>query len=113
VAGTFACSQHGLCGFHLIDRSMVSNTIGQPPSSRQEAFLAIKRHRKAWTVSWMSTLELKDEFETSKALLFTWLESKEVLDVTGKDIGDNIKKWLVKHVLLYVEKTLLYPRLFL
>jgi hypothetical protein len=25
VAGTFALSQHGLCGFHLIDCSMVSN----------------------------------------------------------------------------------------
>jgi hypothetical protein len=61
----------------------------------------------------MSSLESKDKFETSKALLFTWLESKELLDVTGNDIANNIKKWLVKHVLLYVEKMLLYPRLFL
>jgi hypothetical protein len=36
-----------------------------------------------------------------------------VLDVTGKDISGNIKVWLVEHVLLYVEKMLLYPRLFL
>ena len=61
----------------------------------------------------MSNLESKDEHKTSKALLFQWLTTKEVLNVTGKDISDNIQKWLVKHVLLYVEKTLLYPRLFL
>jgi hypothetical protein len=61
----------------------------------------------------MSTLELKEEFETSKSLLFAWLETNKVLIVTGKDIATNIKQCLVKHVLLYVEKTLLYPRLFL
>jgi hypothetical protein len=113
VAGTFASSQHGLCGFHLIDRSMVSNPFGKPAASKEEAFLAIKRHLKAWTISWMSSVESREEFETSKALLFAWLDSWEVLDVTGKDIAGNIKEWLVKHVLLYVEKTLLYPRLHL
>jgi hypothetical protein len=47
VAGTFASSQHGLCGFHLIDRSMVSNPFGKPAKSKEEAFLVIKRHIKA------------------------------------------------------------------
>jgi hypothetical protein len=113
VAGTFASSQHGLCGFHLIDRSMVSNPFGKPAASKEEAFLVIKRHIKKWTISWMSTVESKDEFETSKSLLFAWLDTWEVMNVTGKDIARNIQEWLVKHVLLYVEKTLLYPRLFL
>jgi hypothetical protein len=113
VAGTFASSQHGLCGFHLIDRLMVSNPFGKPAKSKEEAFLVIKRHIKAWTISWMSTVESKEEFETLKSLLFAWLDTNEVLVVTGKDIATNIKQWLVKHVLLYVEKTLLYLRLFL
>jgi hypothetical protein len=56
VAGTFTSSQHGLCGFHLIDRSMVSNPFGKPAKSKEKAFLVIKRHIKAWTISWMSTL---------------------------------------------------------
>ncbi len=113
MAGKFALSQHGLCGFHLIDRSMVSNPFGKPAASKEEAFLAIKRHIKAWTISWMSSVEWRDEFETSKPILFVWLDTQEVLDATGKDIASNIKEWLVKHVLLYVEKMLLYPRLFL
>jgi hypothetical protein len=61
----------------------------------------------------MSSVESREEFETSKNLLFAWLDSCEVLDVTGKDLAGNIKEWLVKHVLLYVKKTLLYPRLHL
>jgi hypothetical protein len=55
----------------------------------------------------MSTIELKDKFEISKSLLFAWLNTQEMLVVTGKDISTNIKEWLVKHVLLHVEKTLL------
>jgi hypothetical protein len=52
----------------------------------------------------MSSVESRDEFETSKALLFAWPDTWEkVLDVTGKDIAGNIKEWLVKHVLPYVE----------
>jgi hypothetical protein len=92
---------------------MVSNPFGKPAKSKEEAFLVIKRHIKAWTISWMSTIESKEEFETSKSLLFAWLDTKEVLVVTGKDIATNIKQRLVKHVLLSVENTLLYPRLFL
>ena len=82
---------------------MVSNPFGKPASSKEEAFLAIKRHIKAWTISWMSSVEWRDEFETSKPILFVWLDTQEVLDATGKDIASNIKEWLVKHVLPYVE----------
>ncbi len=28
--GTFAMSEHGLCGFHLVDRSQINNPCGQP-----------------------------------------------------------------------------------
>jgi hypothetical protein len=30
VTGTFLSSRHGLCGFHLVDRSIVSNPFGKP-----------------------------------------------------------------------------------
>jgi hypothetical protein len=88
--------------------------FGKPAKSKEEAFLVIKRHIKNWTILWMSTIESKDEFETSKSVLFAWLDTNKVLVVTGKDIATNIKEWLVKHVLLYVEKMLImHLRLFL
>jgi hypothetical protein len=41
VAGTFASSQYGLCGFHLIDCLMVSSSLGKP-AKKKEVFLVIK-----------------------------------------------------------------------
>jgi hypothetical protein len=49
---------------------MVSNPFGKPAASKEEASLAIKRHIKARTILWMSSVESRDEFEISKALLF-------------------------------------------
>jgi hypothetical protein len=57
VTGTFASSQHGLYGFHLVDHSIVSNSFGKPGAKKEMAFQAIKRHMKRWLYSWMRTLQ--------------------------------------------------------
>jgi hypothetical protein len=36
--GTFRMSQHALCGFHLVDGSMVSNPFGKPGLKKEEYF---------------------------------------------------------------------------
>ncbi len=44
--GTFSMSRHALCGFHLVDRSMVSNPFGKPCVKKDEDFQCVKRHLK-------------------------------------------------------------------
>jgi trehalose/maltose hydrolase-like predicted phosphorylase len=51
VTGTFAPSQHGLCGFHLVDCSIVSNPFGKPGAKKEMAFQAMKRQMKKWLYS--------------------------------------------------------------
>jgi hypothetical protein len=57
VHGTFASSIHDLCGFHLVDRSMVSNPFGKPGDQKLEKFLKVKGFLRAWLYSWMRVLE--------------------------------------------------------
>jgi hypothetical protein len=43
--GTFGMS-HVTCGFHLVDRSMVTNPFGKSGLKKEEDFLSVKRHLK-------------------------------------------------------------------
>ena len=44
--GTFGMSRHALCGFHLVDRSMVSNPFGKKPGSKEgKYFQSVKSQR--------------------------------------------------------------------
>ena len=102
-------SQHALCGFHIVDRSMVSNPFGKPGLKKEEDFQSVKGHLKNWIYSWMSTVETEAEYETSKGRLFDWLGSATVLRASTKTIAKNIKDWiLVSKILGFVVKCLLY-----
>jgi hypothetical protein len=109
--GTFASSTHGLCGFHLVDRSMVSNPFGKPGEQKLEKFLKVKGFLRAWLYSWMRVLENEDEFQTSKKLLIEWLGSNTVVDCCSASISRNMVEWVIKKILPYMDKCLLYPRL--
>ncbi len=103
VTGTFTLSQHGLCGFHLVDQSIVSNPFGKPGAKKEMAFQAIKRHMKRWIYSWMRTVESKKEYETSRRLLIEWLQSDAVAQATTPYIAKNMKDWLVAKIFPFVD----------
>ena len=110
-SGTFASSQYAMCRFHLVDQLMVSNPFGKPCDKKLEKFLKVKTYLRAWMYNWMRVLETVDEFETSKTLLIEWLGSKTVVDCCSPTISNNMLEWLIKKILPFMDKCLLYPRL--
>jgi hypothetical protein len=102
VAGTISLSQHALCGFHLMDRSIVSNPFGKPGAKKEMVFQAITRHMKNWLYSWMRTLESSKEYKTSKKLLVKWLKLDTVVEATTPHIAKNMIDWLaIEDIFLY------------
>jgi hypothetical protein len=61
--------------------------------------------------SWMRVLENEDKFQTSKKLLVEWLGSNTVVDCCSVTISRNMVEWVIKKILPYMDKCLLYPRL--
>jgi hypothetical protein len=59
--------------FFTLGAGTRETAFGKPAKSKEETFLVIKRHTKNWTIPWMPTIELKDNFETSKSFLFGYL----------------------------------------
>jgi hypothetical protein len=110
VHGTFAFSWHAPCGFHLVDRSMVSNLFSKP-GDKLEKFLKVKGYIGAWLYSWMRLLETEEKFETSKNLLSEWLGSKSAVDCFSPSIYRNMVDWLTKKILPFMDKCLLYQHL--
>jgi hypothetical protein len=104
-------SIHGLCGFHLVDRSLVSCPFGSPGPSKQSAFKVFIKEWKAWLYSWMNSVETLVEFEVSKALLFEWAGSEELEKALGRAVTENIKTFLIQKILPFIDKTLLCHRL--
>jgi hypothetical protein len=112
--GTFASSWHALGSFHLVDQLMVSNPFGKPGNKKLEKFLKVKGYLRAWSYRHLdeSTLETKDEFETSTNLLIEWLGSKMVdHDCCSPSISRNMVEWLIKKILPFMVKCLLYRHL--
>jgi hypothetical protein len=46
--GAFGMPWHALCGFRLVDQSMVSNPFGKPGTKKEEDFQLVKWHLKNW-----------------------------------------------------------------
>jgi hypothetical protein len=109
--GTFAMSEHGLCGFHLVDRSQVNNPYGQPAAKKKKKFALVKDELKKWIYSWMRDVETTAEYEVSKALLLEWSVSTQVVLAIGTTISENLRRWIIKKILPHVPKTLLVHRL--
>jgi hypothetical protein len=83
--GTFAMSEHGLCGFHLVDRSQVNNPYWKPAAKKKPEFMLVKDELKKWIYSWMRDVETTAEYEVSKALLLEWSVSTQVVVAVGSN----------------------------
>ena len=110
--GLFENSQHGLCGYHLVDRALINHPVGRPGGKKnQELFNQVIRYYKDWVYSWMRAVETEPEYETSKSLLFEWLQGEDVSDIAGTKIVQNLVEFTHKHLLPYIRKALKCLRL--
>jgi hypothetical protein len=106
-AGTFAMSDYGLCGFHLVDCSQVNDPYRKPAAKKKAEFMLVKDELKKWIYSWMRDVkETTSEYEVSKALLLEWSVSTQVVVAVGTNISQNLRRWIIKKILPYVPKTL-------
>jgi hypothetical protein len=109
--GTFAMSEHGLCGFHLVDRSQVNDPYGKPAAKKKPEFMLVKDKLKKWIYKRMRDVKTTAEYEVSKALLLEWSVSTHVVEAIGTTISQNLRRWIIKKILFYIPKTLLAHRL--
>jgi hypothetical protein len=61
---------------------------------------------KKWIYSSMRDIETIAKYEVSKALLLEWSVSAQVEVAVGTTISRNLKSWIIKKILPYVNKTL-------
>jgi predicted membrane protein len=84
-------SEHGLCGFHLVDASQVNNLYWKPAAKKKSEFMLMKNElKKRIYYSWMRDVKTTAKYEASKALLLEWSVSTQVVVAIGTTISQNL-----------------------
>jgi hypothetical protein len=110
-------AMRGRCGWHVVVKGMArhcpsKNSLDRQFQTRYEHLLtSIQR----WMFSWMLPLycETEEEYNISKALLFDFISSKQVLhNVCGGDamIPKRLLIFITNYVLIYEEQFVFYRR---
>ncbi len=89
----------------------VNNPYGKPAAKKKLEFMLVKDKLKKWIYSWMREVKTTAEYEVLKALLLEWSVSAQVQVAIGSTISLNLKTWIIKKILPYVNKTLFAHRL--
>ena len=88
-------------------------TISKPgkTSDKRKHYDELVSTLLAWMYSFMKPrfCEDEDEYQTSKKFLFSWLKSREVIDVLGTSDAETVREW-VRKVCAHENDFLYYQR---
>ncbi|KAG7354809.1 MULE transposase domain containing protein [Nitzschia inconspicua] len=86
------------CGWHIIHQGWKRHvgSLGRSQEAKE-----ISQRIRSWVYFFMKSIETLDEYQASKALLLSYVNSDEVVKVIGSDNANNIVTFLRSHVFVH------------
>ncbi|KAG7348387.1 MULE transposase domain containing protein [Nitzschia inconspicua] len=98
ISSVFTKCVRRRCGWHIIHQGWKQH-VGS--LGRSEEAKEIAKRIRSWLYSFMKSIESLDEYQASKALLLSYVNSDEVVKVIGGDNPNNIVTFLRSHVFVH------------